>query len=224
MVLKRIAVLLMVMLFLGISFTQADSKNFFTLSDFINDPSLLQEMLTDNNFDEIYISNFKPEINDGDGLDDINTIKFYGKIADHYNRLLALGDIISDLSDRFDIAFRNINSFNDLENYYRIYDKYFPKVIEDYNSMIDPTEKLIAEADKKGINIYNMRDILNHYYDSIEYYKKTGESLINFYENKNDDNFNEFSENEKDAYDASFKGREASLLGYQEYYRKIQMY
>lgn len=151
---------------------------------------------------------------------DIETIKLYSKIANHYRMLLVTDDSISDIGTQMSFSFNYIyqNLQNPLDNAYDQIDF----AIKMYNESLDSTNKLIAEASANGIDISNINTVLNHQFDTIDKYKLAYEKLNSFYIQQTDDNYSSFSMQQKEAFEEGVKGRSLALKGYFNFYNKTQ--
>lgn len=155
---------------------------------------------------------------------DILILKAYSRIAEQYKRLGALGDIISSLSEKF----RSTSSA--ISNNYRVNDSlnlsfdYLERAIDGYNNTLEETQAVIDYANQYGLDVSNMNEILNTYFESIDYYKLSYEGLGLMVITNSEINFNKYFENEKDGFDTSFQAREVVIVGYFKYYNMIQDY
>ena len=125
----------------------------------------------------------------------VNTLKLYALILDTYQNLISLdAGLASTLgSGQRTFNIQTAMAAND----------YFNKQIQIYNNTLKQVEELIQIANRAGIDISDMRTVLNTYSESIDYYKLAFQNI-----GKPNDN------NASLGFD---KSREAGTLAYNGY-------
>jgi hypothetical protein len=157
------------------------------------------------------------------GNNDIVTIKFYSRISEHYLKLENLGSMLNDLSGSLRLALDDIDLHNSTDYLDKINNR-LTEIINMYNASLNSTASIIEKAENNKINIVDMNDILNNYYDSIENYKLAIQHLNNFYSQRNNTNFNNYLNASSKGSDIAFRGMQLSLDGYFDFYNLIQSY
>jgi hypothetical protein len=152
----------------------------------------------------------------------IATLKLYSKITDHYRRLDVLYDSISDtsavLSDNYWAI--NANLSNPMQGSY----EQIVHIVDMYNSLLDPTDRIINEAGNNGIDLSDMNTILGDFYDAIEYYKSAYDALNRFSAKQTEQNFDTYLSNSKAGYNISSEATKIITKRYFDFFNKIQSY
>jgi hypothetical protein len=165
----------------------------------------------------VFIQQVKPNTNA------IDTIKIYSKIQNEYRQLSLLGEGVKSLSNNFSLAFNEIN-ISRKSTYLNTVLKYLNDEINYKNSEIEIVTNTIKKASEVGLITTDMNDILQYYYDSLEYYKVAYEGLSRYSYSMSDVDFNSYLQNSQAAFDNSFEGIKKADMGYRRVYDLIQNY
>jgi hypothetical protein len=160
----------------------------------------------------------------------IDTLKLYNRIANQYYTLEKMGNNLFLLNPNFTYSFFDIgNGYGSSSvdgNVNRL-----NEIINQYNVLLGSTEQLIVEAGKKGINITDMRNILNQYKLAFDNYYKASEKLYaaEIYREKGlqpdyQDAYKTFADVNQSAGSFSLDGAALAEKAYNEYYNKVQTF
>lgn len=138
---------------------------------------------------------------------DILIIKGFIKTANFFNKLESLGDMITDLSNTYSLAFQEMNSDN-INTYFKTANTHLDGVIDSYNSII---------GDSKNYSDNTIQGILNDYYAAIDYYKNVDTYLNKYFYSKLDSDFDNYLDNSKNGFNISFNAKKRALSGYNKY-------
>jgi hypothetical protein len=155
---------------------------------------------------------------------DIEKIKLYSKISEHYRKLMVLSDIITGISTSLDLAVDDIKLNNSLKSLNKTNDEIINQVIDNYNSILKPTEELMNEANKMGLDISDINKILLSYYDALDYYEASAIFLYDFYYDGKKEDFDKYLANNDDGFTTAMEGSSIALDGYYKFYNKLQDY
>jgi len=158
-----------------------------------------------------------------DSNNTIEMIKLYSRIQNQYYGLENLGERLSQISNSLALSYESITYQNDIAYLNGVNDN-LNEVINHYNDLLDGISNLINTASNYNIDITDMNTILDKCFNSIEYYKMSIQGLYNFYDVRNNDNFNKYLNNSKAGFNSSMETRELSYKRYYYFYDIIQRY
>jgi hypothetical protein len=158
---------------------------------------------------------------------DIDTLKFYNKISNHYHKLSLVGDYINNMKTELDLSYFYI--IIDLPDPLDNTIQPISQAVNTYSETRAVTMDLMEEAKSKNIDISDMNEILNHYDEAIDYYLNAHKSLQSFYEeipkDITEERFmaiqSEFDTNMLAGSEKITLGSELSAQGYNEFFSKI---
>ena len=160
---------------------------------------------------------------DNHGEKDIDKLKLYSRIADHYRKLEYYGNVLGSTDNDLYVAGVGILQLNDIEFLDTVGD-YIDSRREAYNDLLKPTEDIISEAKHQGINVSNMNDILYNYSKAIDNYMASYNYLVKFTKSYSDADYINHFEPRKTAKILIHNGELTSRTGYYDFFNKIQSF
>lgn len=154
---------------------------------------------------------------------DIKTIKLLAEVAQYYNRITNLGDMLTDLSEGFSIASRGIESGNGPESLDTSLEQ-LNDIINIYNDVLDQKSELENKLSGTGIMIGESSDSFNRYFNSIDFYKKSFAGLEKYNSQQNEINFYEYLDNASDGFDMAMQGKQLSSDNFYKFMDYINQY
>lgn len=118
----------------------------------------------DGSTSTVYINN---SINSSQN--DIETIKLYSEIISFYKLLEDLGELIQITSDDLDLGYLGYVAFDDITLLDRA-NKNLRSTIDNYNETISVVNKFIDKSLSKGVDVSDMKTVMNKYKEALEYY------------------------------------------------------
>ena len=154
--------------------------------------------------------------------EDIERLKLYSEISHNYKGINHLIDYILDTSNSLSFASEYILA-ND-SSYLDQTENYINSTVEHYNDALKPTQDIILKANKYGIDISNMNTSLNKSSEAIGYYEEALNYLEKFSLSNSNDDFYNYLNNKKKAFDVLSPERYTISDGYFKFYDLIQGY
>jgi hypothetical protein len=161
---------------------------------------------------------------DGITKKDIETLKYYSELQDVYTMLDHLGEDFFDITNDFDIVYREIDNTGDSSYFTEVLND-FNGNVEYYNDSLDTVDSLLLKA--KQLNLYNQNDKNNLYEiqnllsQSIDSYKLAFDEIDLYISNPN---YHSDFANEKNAYKKALEARSLANSEYEKYFKLIQNY
>lgn len=153
----------------------------------------------------------------------IDTMKFYSRVAEQYRRLDVLGEGIINLSRGLYLVYDGIKIKNDIDYLNTVNDR-ASKIIDAYNESLTPVNDMILEAQNMGLDVSDMNLILNDYYNAIDYYKEASSALYDYYYSNSTKDFDGYLSNSSKLDDNAYAGQSKTIPGYFKYYNMVQRY
>jgi len=154
---------------------------------------------------------------------DIEKIKLYNLIANHYKSLENLGDALTYTSTGLSIAFDGIMHLNTTEGLIQA-EEHFSGKITWYNNILQRTQDIITVAKAQGIDISDMNTILKGYSEAIDYYKIALLALGSYNNTRSELDFDAYLAAKKLALDPLYEQMSNATNKYYEFFNKIQNY
>lgn len=165
--------------------------------------------------DEIISSEYTQE--------DIDELKFYNKVAEHYKWIGDLADDLVFMYYEFEILANNIIYQNNI-NYLETLKENYNARIDRYNARVDPTQNIIIEAEDREVNLSDMNDILNSYLEGMDFYDQAFDSLMEYYYTKEPSHYKTYTDKCVQAVNSIRSKTTIFASRYHEYFYKIQLY
>lgn len=162
-----------------------------------------------------------PKITSGEPVD-LETIKFYGEVQNLYDRLGILGDMLASLVDRFGTAFDGIQ----LGRYEILttLNQQINSVIDNYNGIIKTVDDTTTQLWNKQIYDNDLVNTMDHYNESIDYYKAAETHINNFSSTKKQTDFDNYLEISHQGFLKAHDGLRIASEKEMDYYFLIQNY
>ncbi|MCX8130905.1 MAG: S1C family serine protease [Clostridia bacterium] len=144
-------------------------------------------------------------------------LKFYAKILDEYNCFRIMGESLRELNTNLLLACSisinsnpttSINTCNNSLN----------SIIDLKNKQINVITSIVETANIYNIDVSGLNSIMNKYYDSIEYYKKSIDSLILYSVTKSSNDFSTFTSDLNKAFSYMLEGK---IIADKEYVKNL---
>lgn len=111
--------------------------------------------------------------------EDINKLKFYSRISNHYKKIKDIGESLSNTSQDLSTCATEIIIFNKSQGLSKAIEYYGDRV-DWYTEILKPTNDIVLEGLSQGLDISDMKVILDNYYQAINHYNDAIQSLIDF--------------------------------------------
>lgn len=154
----------------------------------------------------------------------ITYVKDLNKAMDLMKQLEDLGVKLQDLSDKLSFGYHGIA---DLENRKSLDTarRSLDDAISEYNR-INNLHKILTNYfySSDNINVSAAGTIINKYYSSIEYYKKSLDGLEGYWITNSVESFNTYLNNSSNGFGEAFEGEKLSNFNYEGYFTAIAKY
>lgn len=133
---------------------------------------------------------------------DISNIKLLIRASEYFSSLESLGDMIKGLNDHLSLVSEGDRIGMD----YPLDYKKLNDIINAYNSYVDEIDGLIKDYSIVGIDLSPANNILNLYFEALDYYKLSYEGMESYLLNRTDANFDKYLDNAGQGFDATYEG------------------
>lgn len=155
-----------------------------------------------------------------DNFKERNTLKTYAYIANCYDVLDDLSRNIYNISNRLSTSYWGISTLNkedlDKDNEYINYQ------IQRKNKLSENLNYIVELAKKENLDVSDMNTIFSELYDSLEYYKKSFNSLSDFYYSKNNTNFKNYLDNCTLGHNKALNASQIAFNSHDKIYNLLQ--
>lgn len=163
----------------------------------------------------------------GNGADpqaDLERVKLYSKVADHYRRLGLLLEMAAGISDRLNNTYLAIERNAKVNEQLDKSVDYVNTVLDTYNAFLQPNEEVIAAAAAYNVDITDTRTMLNDAKASLELYKSSLSALVQYAQTKSKSKLDQYADYNLKGFDQLKESRNLEVRKYDEYYTKVQTY